>query len=117
MKRNNISYSFYFNTYNNGNKGLIPESSFDLYIAKAWRELEPLLTSEYDDEHVEKVSFTVCEIAEELYQSEKIRGIKSENIDGYSVTYADGDSARKNIINIAVRNLGNTGLLYLGVEK
>lgn len=117
MKRSDISYNFYFEAYNTGNKGSLPEGEFDLYITKAWRELEPLLTSEYGDEYDEKVRFTVCEIAEELYRGEKSRGIKSESIDGYSVTYADGDFTRKNIINIAVRNLGDTGLLYLGVEK
>ena len=117
MKRSNISYSFYFNTYNNGNKGIVPEKSFDLYVTKAWRELEALLTSEETDDYSEKINLTVCEIAEELYYGEKKRGIKSENIDGYSVTYADDDVIRKNITNIAIRNLGNTGLLYLGVEK
>ena len=117
MKRNNISYSFYFDTYNSDIKGPLPEKYFDLYAAKAWRELEALLTSEETENYSEKINLTVCEIAEELYRGEKTRGIKSENIDGYSVTYADGDFTRKNIINIAVRNLGNTGLLYLGVEK
>ena len=117
MKRSNITYSFYFNTYNNGTKGFLTEDSFDLYIAKAWRELEGLLVSEETADYSEKINLTVCEIAEELCQREKLRGIKSENIEGYSVTYADGAFTRKDIINIAVRNLGDTGLLYLGVEK
>lgn len=117
MKRSNISYSFYFNTYNNGNKGALPEKVFDLYIAKAWYVLETLLTSEDTAEYSEKIKLTVCEIAEELCRGDKLRGIKSENIEGYSVTYTDGDFIWKNIINIAARRLGDTGLLYLGVEK
>lgn len=116
MIKNNLTFGFYFNEYNNGCEGCIPAEKFNLYIAKAKRELEPMLTSADIALHEEKIKLTICEIAEELYGSEDMRSKKSESTDGYSVTYADGDFVHKNIVNIAVRNLGDTGLLYLGVE-
>ena len=116
MENSSIAYEFYYNGYNCGNDGLIPLQKFYYYITKAWRELESLLTSDCTAEHEEEVKFTACEIAEELYRFDDKRGVKSENIDGYSVTYADEADIRKNITKIAARRLGDTGLLYLGVD-
>ena len=117
MQKIDVSYGFYYEKYCNGQKGPLPENSFDIYACKAWRELESVLTCEYNEELSEKVKFTVCEIAEELYLRKDIAGKKSESIDGYSVTYADNNFIRKNIARIALRNLGSTGLLYMGVEN
>ena len=115
MTKSNIDYSFYFNVYNNGFAGVIPVESFGLYIAKAWREVESMLTSEYTEEQSEKICLCVCEVAEEIYENAEKQGIKSENADGYSVTYADVN-VEKNIKNIIIRRLADTGLLYMGVE-
>ena len=112
-----ITLDYYLNTFNCGTGGLIPADFLDLYIAKASRRLEALLTCDDTSAHTEKIQYPICEIAEELYRTEKTRGVKSENIDGYSVTYDEAYSVDKGIVEIAVRNLGNTGLLYLGVEK
>jgi len=117
MQKIDVSYGFYYEKYCNSQKGPLPENSFDIYACKARRELESMLTCEYNEELSEKVKFTVCEIAEELYLRKDIAGKKSESIDGYSVTYADNNFIRKNIARIALRNLGSTGLLYMGVEN
>ena len=112
----NLDYNFYHTDYNNGLAGTIPEKDFSLLTVKAWRELEPLLNAVPSEEQLDGVLFAICEIAEELYRTESRQGIKSENIDGYSVTYADEVSIRRRVIDIAVRKLGDTGLLYMGVE-
>ena len=117
MINQSIDYSFYYNTYNNGFTGIIPVESFGLCISKAWREVNAMLTTEYTDEHSDLVKKCVCEVAEEIYENAKKQGIKSENIDGYSVTYADGVDVKKSIKNIIIGRLGNTGLLYAGVES
>jgi len=88
-----------------------------MYVAKAWRELESLLASKPEEQHFDSVTCAVCEIAEEIYKGEGRQGIKSENIDGYSVTYADETSLKRKIIEIAVKRLHKTGLLYMGVER
>jgi len=115
MIKNNINYVFYFTVYNNGFAGAIPAESFDLYAAKAWREVESMLTAEYTAEQSEAVMLCVCEVAEEIYKNAEKQGIKSESTDGYSVTYEDGKSYKKNIKNIIIHRLGDTGLLYRGI--
>lgn len=116
MIKSNIEYSFYYNVYNNGNAGTIPAESFGLHVAKAWREVESMLTSDYSKEQLEKVKLCVCEVAEEIYKNAEKQGIKSESTDGYSVTYADNADVKKTVKNIIVRRLADTGLLYMGVE-
>lgn len=111
-----LDYNFYFTAYNNNLNGPIPVNDFPLLVVKAWRELEPLLNAVPSEEQKEAVMCAICEIAEEFYRTESRQGIKSENIDGYSVTYADEASVRRRVIDIAVRRLGDTGLLYMGVE-
>ena len=115
MESSKITFEFYYNEYNCGNDGPIPAEKFDYYIAKAWRELKFLLTSNYTAEHEKEVKFAVCEIAEELYRIDDKKGVQSENIDGYSVTYTDDNDAKRNIGMLVARRLGDTGLLYLGV--
>lgn len=116
MENSRIGYEFYFNEYNCGDEGPILREKFDYYITKAWRELKFLLTSDYTAEHEKEVKFAVCEIAEELYQLDDKKGVQSENIDGYSVTYADDNDVKRNIRMLVARRLGDTGLLYLGVD-
>ena len=116
MESSEITFDFYYNEYNCGQEGLLPVDKFNYYITKAWRVLDALLTSEYSDEHSNAINKTVCEIAEELYQFEGRKGVKSESVDGYSVTFADEIDIRKNVARIASRRLGDTGLLYLGVD-
>lgn len=116
MIEDSLTYDFYCNEYNANTEGIIPLDFFNKYCKKAWRMLETLLTSQYTEEHLDAIGKTVCEIAEELYVFEGRKGIKSESVDGYSVTYADEFNIRKNIVRIAIRCLGDTGLLYLGVD-
>ena len=70
------------------------------------------------------VKDAICAMAEIDYQEEKkTPGVKSENSDGYAVTYADsgnttGASGRVALMyQEASIYLGNTGLLYKGVSK
>ena len=80
MEANNVTYAYYFNEYSCGTAGDIPREHLDRYISKAWRELETLLTSEYTDEHILKIKLTLCEIAEELYREEQIKGKKIKKV-------------------------------------
>ena len=115
MIKSKPNYEFYYLNYNNGHDGTLSKDNFDLYIAKAWRELESRLTKEYTQEQENAVFLTVCELAEEICRYDSKRGIKGENIDGYSITYSDDADTCKYIRDIITRRLGDTGLLYLGV--
>ena len=72
----------------------------------------------------DRVKDAICAMAEIDYQEEKkTPGVKSENSDGYAVTYADsgnttGASGRVALMyQEASIYLGNTGLLYKGVSR
>ena len=117
MLKIDVDYGYYYNTYNNGYAGVIPSDSFGMYAAKARYQIEAMLTSDQAEAHTEIIRLCICEVADKLYEDAKKQGIKSENIDGYSVTYADSANAKKDVKNIIIRWLGDTGLLYTGVER
>lgn len=117
MTKSNIEYSFYYNVFNGGNAGTISAEDFGICIARAWREVEAMLTSDYTEEQSDSVKLCVCEVAEEIYKNAEKQGIKSESTDGYSVTYADNTDVKKAVKNIIVCRLADTGLLYMGVER
>ena len=94
----NVDYNFYTNTF----KGtVIPESAFD----KKSMESEAFINKitfgrihKYDlrPDDLKTVKFAICAVAEAVYDSDKHRDVKSENNDGYSVTYVDsGESSRR----------------------
>ncbi len=58
----------------------------------------------------------ICDMADCLYQEEVAGGaVQSENIDGYSVTYAEPKSPEVRHMDIAKRYLSGTGMLFCGV--
>lgn len=122
---NGPDYAYYLDQYG-GN--VIPEEKFSYTIQKAEMYLhaftfERLRDCDYDN----VVKNCLCDMAETIYNGERQRdgGIKkSENTDGYSVSYVtevtDGqdqqDAMRKKLYGITECYLMNTGLLYQGVE-
>lgn len=119
-----LDYGYYLNEYN---ADKIPEEMFTYMVKKAERYLNQFTFGRvsgisYDAE----VKNCICEMAEELYieENEKSNSMKkSENLDGYSVTYVtellDGEDRKealqKKLYRIAERYLMHTGMLYLGV--
>ena len=55
-------------------------------------------------------------MSEILYADEKRDGKTSENTDGYSVSYDTGKSLDGMLYDVARVYLGDTGLLYAGVD-
>ena len=114
--KNNISYEYYHDTYNNGYNGVVPPEFFPMYAAKARYEVSAMLTSDNTEAYAEILSLCMCEVADKLYMDEKKAGVKSESTDGYTVTYTDGGNLSRDIKKIIIRWLGDSGLLYSGVE-
>lgn len=120
----NLDYAYYSQEFGGD---IIPEERFDYVIQKAEMYLnmftfERLKDRDYDN----VVKNCLCDMAETIYNIKK-RGNdmvkKSENNDGYSVSFVteitDGQDIRevlrKKLYGIAECYLMNTGLLYLGV--
>lgn len=114
-----VDFAYYSGVY--GGK-IIPENDFDLLAKKSFsRILQAISEREIPEKFNEKVKDCCCEIAEKIYISDSENAkILSEKIGNYSITYADNseNSAELNKSCKAViwRYLGNSGLLYRGVD-
>ncbi len=92
----------------------VPAAEFERWERCASGELARITCGKSNASKDECIKACVCEMAELLYQ-DMLRGeIVSENNDGYSVTYKNGDS-KTELIAIAKRHLSGTDYLYRGV--
>jgi len=101
---------------------LIPQNDFPYFAARAseyidWQtfgRLEKVIPEEYEA----KVRSCCCALAESEYSFNRKADISSEKNGIYSVTYQAKSSAEHNAAKIRIisRYLGNTGLLYRGVD-
>lgn len=103
----------------------IPEENFEELSAQAQRFVDYVTSGRIGENITDKVRNAVCAAAEALHdcQSKYVNlnpGIKSENTDGYSVTYQDYDVSAvskeqdKAMYRAVLRELSGTGLLYRG---
>lgn len=120
------SYDDYINIYLNGRNVLIPSATFNYYSLKATNEISSriygsLVTIDND------VKCCTCEIAEYLFNVEQnvnstsenaTKGVSSESVGGYSVTYGTSVSSEyaienrnSNISDIIRKWLGNKGFM------
>lgn len=114
-----LEYSFYTRNYGGKN---IPEGDWTRVSLKAEQRLNSytfgLLSEGWDSsEFVTLISCAVCEMSELIYADEKRAGRASENNDGYSVSYETGKSLEASLYGVARVYLGDTGLMYAGVEE
>lgn len=104
---------------------LIPVKEFSSLANKAERYID-YLTMHRIKEVTDSVKNAVCAAAEAVYEVQQQyanipQGVKSENTDGYSVTFADFDIEKfkqqeKSAMYDAIsQELSGTGLLYQGV--
>ena len=110
--------------------GSLDKITFDKEVAEASIFLRYITLGKSDISEREELKYAACAIAE-MYAEEKSRyklgvsAVKSENTDGYTVTYAsemkDGESLddllSKKAIGIARKYLATTGLLNRRVQK
>ena len=115
-------YSFYSDSWEGT---LIPSQEFYSYAKKAERLINYIINGGVKEVTVQ-VQNAVCAAAEAAYEIRKSvenipQGIKSENTDGYSVTYKDynadelADREKKAMFRAIRQELSGTGLLYQGV--
>ena len=110
-------FSYYKGTY----CGEMAEGDFKRLSRQASAYLDSVtldrIPSVTDEKIKEKVKEACCAAADALLQKEQRDGIAAESNDGVSVTYASETNANeRRLYQAAVLYLGNTGLLYRGVE-
>ena len=133
-------YAFYSGTYSGS---LIPEDQFGFYAARASEYIDQQtynrISSEVPEELASRVSACCCELAENIYRFSAVSSsggtssgagadISSEKVGQYSITYCTGAETISALLNgndsglndllysIINKHLGNTGLLYKGVD-
>ncbi len=114
-------YNFYTAGYL-GNK--IPEKDFNFYAMRASEELDSRTFGRIG-EVTPVIRKACCAVAEVLYsdsvsRGKSERGIASEKVGNYSVSYSGSSSETDKIVSRRIKSeiekyLGNTGLLYRGV--
>ncbi len=106
-----MNYGFYKSAF--GGKEIPPEL-FNQFLVKAKAYLDFATQGrEIPKEYSEKASFALCEIAELLFRLSSRNGVKSENTDGYSVSY-DNNSLKLEISEILNLYLGESDILFKG---
>lgn len=116
-------FTLYREKFLTGKEPVLDIGSFDYYARKATLEIKRYTGSNIDDGNVpEDVKMCCCEIAEIIYIGEKTasgKGIASENVGGWSVSYETSETLRQSLagrIRTVVYDwLGNSGYLYRGV--
>lgn len=105
--------AFYNENYGGDTK--IPASLFPLFERRAENELIYITGGKIKGKDDECIKICICEMAEFLYECLEKSGLKSENNDGYSVTYQERD-IKQELLKIAQVNLSDTELLFRGVD-
>ena len=106
-------FAFYNENYGGDSK--IPASLFPLFERRAENELMFITDGKIKGNDEECIKICICEMAEFLYDCLEKGGLKSENNDGYSVTYQERD-IKQEILRIAQLNLCETERLLRGVD-
>ncbi len=116
MLRKSISYGYYFNDYSMGQSPVLTAEEFPVYEKCARVFLKSICICKPFEACKDDISACICAIAEELYRFKDSHNVKSENIDGYTVTFSDKKDIKKDLYGIAKLYLGHQGILYAGVE-
>ena len=104
-----------FEYYKNNFLGTLIELEKFYYIEKkAEKYVESMLLGKKSD--ISEVKDAVCAVCELIYNEEKRGGIKSENTDGYSVTFSETEIFKEKVYDVIRIYLANTGLLYSGIN-
>ena len=109
-------YSDYFDKMSFGQAVVLSPDNFERYIKSAKVFLESILAENVSKTCEDDVKRCLYALAEEIFKEEKRGGVKSENIDGYSVTFKDQGPAGRRLLKTALLYFGKSGLLYAGVE-
>lgn len=121
-----VDYVYYKEKF----KGTIPEDAFEHSVVQASAFVRKITFNNISEENVlDEVKDAVCAVCDVIYQDKTLlnrtkgREVRSENVDGYSVSYVSEGRAGKiheetlsrKMYFAAQTYLLHTGLLYCGV--
>ena len=116
MLKIDLGYGEYFEKFSIGDEKLLSKEEFEKYIKDAKLFLESLISTSLRKEHLEKTKDCLFALTRELAFEQKLGNVRSENIDGYSVSFAEKAPLEQRLFKIVSLYLGKSGLLYAGVE-
>ncbi len=114
-----VDYEYYKESFY-GSK--IPENAFPRYEMRAEAFLHRITFGRVErlPEIPDEVKNAICAMAEcSFREDKKTPGVKSENIDGYSVSFGNSTEVSRNteLYGIAKTYLSTTGLLFRGRSR
>lgn len=115
MLKTDVDYSYYANAFLGGMKPKLSAVEFYICASRAKTFLDCFLCCEEPLEAENAVKDCICCLAEEICRAESRKGIRSENTDGYSVTFYE-DKGNSSLLKIVNTYLGNSGLMFAGVK-
>ena len=115
MQKVDVTYGFYLSEFCCGGEATLPSGEFDKFVKRAKLKISGFGVK-FALKFEKEIKLCICEVAEALFVADKSSNIKSESIDGYSVTFEDGNNIKEKLRDIVIMRLGDTGLLYAGVE-
>lgn len=125
--KNYADTEFYKNQFLLGRASKIPDAEFPYWVMLASGEIRQRTFNQVDslDKIPDEVGMCCCELAEKMYSVESVKDengmiLKSYGNDGETGTYKTDDlsesGVRRSITRIVRKWLGNTDLMYCGVE-
>lgn len=125
--KNYADTEFYKNQFLLGRAPKIPDAEFPYWVMLASGEIRQRTFNRVDslDKIPDEVGMCCCELAEKMYSVESVKDengmiLKSYGNDGETGTYKTDDlsesGVRRSITRIVRKWLGNTDLMYCGVE-
>ena len=132
-----VDYEYYKNTYEGSS---IPESSFKKMVIKASEKVNYYTQDRINEDNImDKIRNTTCEIAELLFEQESLKEklinydetnkeVASETLGPRSISYVNKSSQQANLIKskeelekdiykICYQSLVHTGLMYRGFKR
>ena len=116
MLKIDTGFGEYFEKFSHSGEARLSKENFDKYIKEAKLFLENVISADLGEENFEKVKECLFALAEEIFEEQKNGRIRSENIDGYSVSFAERSAIAQRLFKIVGLYLGKSGLVYAGVE-
>ncbi len=114
MLKTDVDYGYYVSSFSVGMEQKLSALEFYTCLKPARAFLDSILCCEEPVGAEKSVKDCLCCLTEEICRKSSRRGIKSENTDGYSVTFCEEDSGR-NLLKIVNIYLGSQGIAFAGV--
>ena len=116
MLKIDTGFGEYFEKFSHLGSAMLSKEEFDKYIKEAKLFLESMISGDVSEETLDRAKECLFALAEELCLEQKNGYVKSESVDGYSVSFAERCAVEKRLSKIVCLYLGKSGLIYAGVE-